>query len=381
MIPRNLLEDLGNALFKGKTILLYGPRQVGKTTLLKELLKKYPEKTAYFSCEDPFFRAELEGKGIEQLRKIIQGYTLVVFDEAQNLSNAGLVLKLLHDHIPEVQVIATGSSSFDLARKVYEPMTGRTRSFFLPPLSMEEIMKSGKNILEIMAQLEHFLRFGLYPGIFSLSTQDAPLFLKELATSYLFKDILSFSGIKHPDLLFHLLKALALQVGSEVSYHELAQLLKTDSATVERYIELLEKSFVVFRISAFSRNKRNEIAKSRKVYFWDLGVRNAIINAFEPLENRNDIGALFENFFIVERKKYLEAHHIPTDFFFWRNYEQKEIDLLEEREGKIFAFECKWQEKKAKGKLPKAFSAAYGDVPFSFVHQGNWWEWVTNMKK
>jgi len=370
MIQRKMQNIIENNLFDGKILLLFGPRQVGKTTLVKEILKKYPEESSYYDCLDPFFNEKFSGKSISEFQHIIQGKKILVLDEAQSVRNIGVTLKLLHDHFPKLQIIATGSSSFELANMVNEPLTGRKRTFCLYPLSVSEIVQDSSS-MAIQAQIPHFLRYGMYPDIFQASEEKKEQDLRELTSSYLFKDILTFENIKKPDLLMRLLQALALQIGSEVSYTELANLLRVDQATVQHYIDLLEKIFVIFRLPALHRNLRKEIVKSRKIYFYDTGIRNALLNNFNPLEIRNDTGGLWENFMIVERMKFLEYSGGYKNRYFWRTYDQKEVDYIEESGGKFDAFEFKWGTKKYP-KPPKQFLEAYPGSSFSVIDPENY---------
>ena len=355
------------SLFKGKAVVIYGARQVGKTTLVRDLIAQYPTRALYLNCDEPDIRAALADRTSTELRALIGRKTLVAIDEAQRVRNIGLTLKLLVDTFPDVQVIATGSSSFELSNTISEPLTGRKVEFHLFPLSVEELL-SQETPLESQRLLEQRLRFGTYPGI--LFADDPASAILEITQSYLYRDVLEYQTVKNPDQLRRLLQALALQVGSEVSYNELAQLVGLDKATVNRYVALLEQAYIIFHLPPFSRNLRKELAKLRKVYFYDLGVRNALINNFNPLEMRSDVGALWENFFINERIKLNHNRRRHVNTYFWRTYDGAEIDYLEEAGGQLVGFECKWA---ATGwRLPSAFTAAYPEASVHLVNRANY---------
>ena len=355
------------ALFKGKAVVIYGARQVGKTTLVRDILAKYPERALYLNCDEPDIRAALADRTSTELRALIGRKTLVAIDEAQRVRNIGLTLKLLVDTFPDVQVIATGSSSFELSNTISEPLTGRKVEFHLFPLSVDELL-SQETPLESRRLLEQRLRFGTYPGV--LATDDPASAILEIAQSYLYRDVLEYQTVKNSDQLRRLLQVLALQVGSEVSYNELAQLVGLDKATVSRYVALLEQAYIIFHLPPFSRNLRKELAKLRKVYFCDLGVRNALINNFNPLEMRSDVGALWENLFINERIKLNHNRRRHVNTYFWRTYDGAEIDYLEEAEGRLVGFECKWA---ATGwRVPSAFTVAYPEASAHLVNRANY---------
>ena len=342
LIPRKIKQNIENWLFKGKIIILYGPRQVGKTTLVKELVEKYGDKRSYINCEILENRQALAVENPFQLKTFLGEGRFFVFDEAQKISNIGLVLKLLIDTYPDLQIIATGSSSFELSNKINE-LTGRSIEFKLYPISYSE-MSEGKQSWESSAILPSVLVYGSYPEVIKNNFSSADIFLNNLASNYLFKDIFEFENIKKPKLLTNLLQLLALQVGNEVSLNELATKLETSRKTVARYIDLLEKAFVIFTLYPLSRNPRNEIGRKNKMYFYDLGIRNSLISRFQPINLRDDIGALWENFCVVERKKKLEYEMERKNQFFWKNARGKEIDYIEESEGKFDAYEFKWTE-------------------------------------
>ena len=359
-------------MFRGKVLILIGSRQVGKTTLISEISKNFAQEDVLFTnCDESDVRAVLENSSSTALKAFIGSKKLFIIDEAQRVKGIGLTLKLIADTLKEVQVIATGSSAFDLRNELEEPLTGRKIVIELFPISTQE-MVNHTSYLEEKRMLEQRMIFGMYPEIINNPT-DAKKLLKELSDSYLFKDILSYKDIRQPDALRKLLTALSLQVGSEVSYNEIGNLIGLDKETVERYIDLLEKSFVVFRLTSLSRNGRNELKKSRKIYFYDNGVRNAVINNFNPLSLRADVGDLWENFMISERKKTLHYNQIFANTYFWRTHTQQEIDYIEEREGKLFTYEFKWSEKK-KAKLPKIFAELYPENEFEFINSKNYME-------
>lgn len=354
MYPRDLNLVLEQWLDKKEILILYGARQVGKTTLLKEMLKNR-QNAIMLNCELPIVSDILESKDLARIRAIFEEKKIIVLDEAQKISEIGNVLKLIYDELPKYKIIATGSSSFDLANKIIEPLTGRNIKFKLYPLSVNEI-KQKNTWLWVMENLNSLLVFGSYPGIIDLNISDKKIKLPELASDYLFKDILIHENIKNPALIRKLLKALALQIGSQVSTNELSNMLGVTRQTIEKYIYLLEKCFVIFSLPSFSSNLRNEMKKSRKFYFYDNGIRNAIINDFSLLQNRTDIGALWENYCISERIKINKPN---TNVYFWRTYDGAEIDMIEEHNGKLTAFEFKWK-KKRKTKIPESFSEKYG---------------------
>lgn len=346
-IPRKIQQNIENWLFKEKIIILYGPRQVGKTTLVKELIGKYGNEKSYINCEILDNRQALASENPLQLKTFLGDGKFFVFDEAQKVTNIGLVLKLLIDTYPDLQIIATGSSSFELSNKINEPLTGRAIEFKLYPISYPEI-SAGKQAWKSSALLPSLLVYGSYPEVVKNNFSNADIFLANLASNYLFKDIFEFENVKKPRLLTNLLQLLALQVGNEVSLNELATKLETSRKTVARYIDLLEKAFVIFTLYPLSRNPRNEIGRKNKMYFYDLGIRNSLISRFQPIGVRDDIGALWENFCVVERKKKLEYGMKRKNQFFWKNQRGKEIDYIEESDGRFEAFEFKWTESSAK---------------------------------
>ena len=357
MYYRDLQPIIADKCFRHKAILLLGARQVGKTTLLKELIKERPNDVLYLNCDDSVTISRLTNRNIQQLKMLIGITKIIVIDEAQKVDNIGLTIKMIVDNFPNVQVIATGSSAFELRNRLNEPLTGRKYEYQLFPISTNEIYKS-TGLLDAERLLEPRLIYGSYPDILT-HNQEAHELLNSLTDSYLYKDILAFGELRKPELLNKLLQALAFQVGSEVSYSELAMTIGSDPKTVERYIELLEKCFIIFRLNGLSRNLRNELKRAKKIYFYDNGVRNAVIQQFAPLEMRNDVGALWENFFISERIKYNHYRQHYCNIYFWRTKSQQEIDYIEERDGKFTVFEMKWSQKKNNSKIPTSFMNAY----------------------
>ena len=374
LVKRTLQEVIEKRLFSGKAILLTGARQVGKSTLFEQLVKKRKEPVLRLNCDEPEVRAMLGSINTHELRMLIGKHRIVLIDEAQRVTNIGLALKLITDGFPDVQLLVTGSSSFLLHDVLTEPLTGRKWEYNLFPISTGELLND-RGLIGVKQTLESRLIYGSYPDVLN-HLDDAKAVLTNLSGSYLYQDLLSLEGVRKPALLEKLLVALALQVGSEVSYNELAQTIGSDSKTVEKYIDLLEKCFVVFRLSAFSRNLRTELKKSRKVYFYDNGIRNAILQNFTPLALRTDVGALWENFFVSERMKYnhYSANYVKT--YFWRTTQQQEIDYIEESNGQFMAFEMKWNPKKASVSVPAPFKREYPLQQFVVVTPDNYLDWT-----
>jgi len=372
-ISRSIEQQIKKRLFKGKVVIIYGARQVGKTTLVKKTLKEYGSQGKYFNCEFLSVERGLADAEPEKIKAFLGDYKLIVLDEAQNVSNIGKILKVFVDTFPKIQIIATGSSSFDLSQKISEPLTGRNYTFQLYPLSLQEI-KADRGISYIESKFENLLRFGSYPEVFQLSERDAGERLNEIAANYLYKDVLKFEGLKKSGLIKNLLQALALQLGSEVSYNELANKLGVNRLTIQKYIDILEQGFVIFKLNAFSRNKRKEITKSIKVYFYDLGIRNSLVENYNRLSIRSDAGALWENFCILERKKMNSAALIFVNSYFWRTYDQQEIDYIEESGGKISGFEFKWDGKK-NYRPPAEFVRQY-KATVEKIDQNNYWKFL-----
>lgn len=372
MITRLLEQRLYDKCFKGKAILLIGPRQTGKTTLLKAIFEKVP-LVCWLNGDDPETRILLEDVNLVSWKRILGKQKVLVLDEAQRINNIGLKLKLLTDQMPDIQVVASGSSAFELANQVNEPLTGRKWEFRLFPLSFGE-MEAHHGFVEEHRRLSERLVFGYYPDVVNHPGEERDI-LNQLADSFLYKDILMWDRIKKPEKLTRLLQALAFQVGQEVSYHELGQMVDLDNQTVENYISLLEQTYIIFRLPALSRNLRKELKRKRKIYFYDNGIRNALIAQYQPLNLRNDVGALWENWLISERKKMLHYQNIPANTFFWRTQDQQEIDYVEERDGKMWAYEIKWSAK-AKPAFSKTFTQAYPEHVLQFIHPGNYFEWL-----
>lgn len=368
MIKRIIESPIDSLLGSGKAIIIMGARQVGKSTLLETIFRD--KKDVLWMTGDDLDVQELFSQMTSTRLKALLGTTkTLIIDEAQRIPDIGLRIKLITDQIKDVQVIATGSSSFELASKVNESLAGRKREFRMYPVSFSE-MVSHTNLLEELRLIPHRMIYGYYPEVICNPGNESAI-LKELSDSFLYKDILSFEGINKPDKLVRLLKALAFQIGSQVSYHEIAQLVGLDSKTVERYIDILEKSYIIFRLSSFSRNLRNELKASRKIYFWDLGIRNLLIGNLAQVENRTDAGALWENFIIAERLKRNSYNGSIAQYWFWRTQQQKEIDYLEEENGLLNAYEFKWNNKKANVRVPESFSKAYPDATFHIITPHN----------
>lgn len=373
MIKRELQQIIEQQLFQGKVIIIYGPRRVGKTTLAKQMLLNH-ENNRYINCELLENKMALETTNSRALKGFLGNYRLIVLDEAQQINDIGRVLKIISDTFPEIQIIATGSSSFELGNRISEPLTGRSREYFLYPFSIGELV-TNTDRLEVNARLDIILRFGSYPEVYGRPENEAIEEINQIAGNYLYKDVLMFEMIKRPNLLLNLLNALALQVGNEVSMNELSRLLGETVPTIQRYIELLEKAFVIFRLRSFSRNLRKEIAKGQKIYFYDLGIRNALIRNFNPLDLRADTGAIWENFCIVERMKYNANRRRFVNSWFWRTYDQKEVDYIEEEGGKITAVEFKIRNS-GKSKKISDFLNTYPEAVFQTVSRENIWEFV-----
>ncbi len=369
MIARILFTTIKKHLYKGKAILIVGPRQTGKTTLLKHIGKVVDDNPLYLNCDEPNIRKRLQDASASALKNLIGKTRLVLIDEAQRVENIGLTLKLMVDQITGVQIIATGSSAFELSNKITEPLTGRKFEYFLLPIATAELA-AHTHWIEEEALLTHRLIYGMYPDVIN-NPGDEKLILENLTTSYLYKDIFTFQDLRRPEVLEKLLEALALQVASEVSYNELAKTVGLDIKTIQRYIYMLEKTFVIFRLRSFSRNLRNELKKSRKIYFYDNGIRNAIIQNFNPVELRSDLGSLWENFMISERIKWLSNNAIFMNRYFWRTRQQQEIDYIEAYDGILHAYEFKWRPTK-KVRFPRTFLSAYPNHQTTVISRENY---------
>ena len=367
MINRILNKNIKNVLNKNKAIILLGARQTGKTTLLKHLYEN-KNNVLWLNGDDADVHNLFANATSTSLRAAIGSYGTVIIDEAQRIENIGLKLKLITDQISNVQLIATGSSAFELSNRVNEPLTGRKWEFQLFPLSFAEMVQH-HGLLEEKRLLRHRLLYGYYPEVVVNQGNETKI-LKQLSDSYLYKDILQWEGIQKPDKLLTLLKALAFQTGNQVSYNELAHTCGLDSKTVEKYILLLEKSFVIFRLGSFARNLRNELKFSRKIYFYDCGIRNSLISNFNQIEMRDDKGALWENFLVAERMKKLHYDEIWANSYFWRTKDQREIDYIEEKDGVVSAFEFKWSVKKHP-KINPAFKTAYSVEELQVISPDN----------
>ena len=363
---------LRKRMFSGKAIVLIGARQTGKTTLLRELTKS-EENLLWFNADDLDVRQRFDTITMSRLQTMLARSKVVVVDEAQRIENVGLKMKLITDNFPDKQLILTGSSSFDLANKINEPLTGRKWEYKLFPLSCGE-MERHYGAYEVQRRLDNLLVYGNYPDVVT-HPEDARDILTQLTNSYLYKDILEWERIKRPDKLIRLLQALAFQTGSEVSYNELAQLLQIDRATVERYLTLLEQTQVIFRLPSLSRNLRNELKASRKIYFYDTGIRNALISNFTNMELRQDAGQLWENYMISELIKKRAYDGISCNYYFWRTTQQQEIDFIEERDGKLTAYEFKWNPSK-RAKLNTTFNKAYPNTEFAVINRDNYLDFL-----
>ncbi len=374
MIERKLFQKIKGKLFKGKAIIVTGPRQVGKTTLLHWLHDNTKHKVLSLDGDEPDTRKMLSDVTSTQLKRLIGNNTILMIDEAQRIKNIGVTLKLITDKIKNVQLIATGSSSFELSNEINEPLTGRKIEYNMYPVSVEEMINA-HGATDEKRLLETRLIYGMYPDVINNAGNEMEV-LKNLTTNYLFKDIFLYKDVRKPEIVHKLLEALALQAGSEVSYNELGQVVGADRQTIENYITLLEQTFVIFRLRSFSRNHRNELKKSRKIYFYDNGIRNALIANFNPVGLRQDKGALLENFLVSERMKFIHYNDVFCNSYFWRTKQQQEIDYLEDKGGRLYAFEIKWSSKK-KSALSKTFSTAYPKSLFANINADNYFDFVT----
>ncbi|MBU4369803.1 ATP-binding protein [Patescibacteria group bacterium] len=373
-ISQKHLENLKNLIKPNKVVIIYGPRRCGKTTLLEKFLAEVKEKYLLVNGEDIFIQEYLSSQSITKLKNFVGEHKLLAIDEAQRVPNIGLNLKLVVDNIKNVKIIATGSASFDLYQKLGEPLTGRKITLRLFPLAQMELANIEK-VHEIKANLETRLIFGSYPEIvLAKDDKERIRYLKELISSYLYRDILAMNGLKHSNKLVKILQLLAFQISNEVSYSEIATQIGINKKTVEKYLDLLEKVFVIFKLRGFSRNLRKEVSKNPKYYFYDIGVRNTLINNFNPISLRDDIGALWENYIIAERLKKQEYLSIQTNNYFWRTYDKKEIDFIEEKGGKLYGYEIKWSKKTITP--PQDWQSAYPDSDFKVVSQDNYLKFI-----
>lgn len=368
MIHRILNDKISSLLDGKKAIMIMGARQVGKSTLLRQMLGDRSD-VLWLYGDDPDVQSLFADMTSSRIRAMIGRNKIVVVDEAQRIADIGLRMKLITDQVPDVQLIATGSSSFQLASRLNEPLTGRKREFKMFPLSFSEMVEH-TNFIEEKRMLPHRLVYGYYPEVVN-NPGDERMALRELTESYLYRDVLAYDGIKKSDKLVRLVKALAFQIGSQVSYNEVGQLVGLDSKTVEHYVDVLEQSYIVFRLGSFARNIRNELKSSRKIFFWDLGIRNAAIGNLSPIENRNDAGALWENFVICERMKQNSYNGSFAQCYFWRTQQQQEIDFIEELDGQLHCYEFKWNAKKSNAKFPTTFSSSYPNADFKVITPEN----------
>lgn len=376
IIKREVYPQLKEKLESGKVIILYGPRQVGKTFLLDKLKKEFKtkEKVLSLNGESTSVQDNLSERVPEKLKRFVGDASLLIIDEAHQIPKIGLVLKMIVDSLPNLKVVVSGSASFTLAQKVNEPLTGRRKTFYLYPVSAQELIKTKDNPFYQSIRNHHII-FGGYPELFKLEDiKKQKRYLYELVDSYLFREILTFQKVRGAKKLRDLLALLAFQIGNEVSLSELSNSLNLNWQTVEHYLDLLEKSFVIVNVRGFSRNLRKEVTKTSRYYFWDNGVRNAIIKNFNSLRLRNDVGMLWENYLVIERIKKQKYNSIYSNNYFWRTYDQKEIDWVEEREGKLFGFEIKWG--KEKSKVPRDWKETYKNSEYKLINQDNFLDFI-----
>ena len=374
MLNRILTSEIRDSLLNsGQIIVLYGARQTGKTTLASEILKYVQGKVLRINADENKYLDVLSSRDFDKINLLISGYDMLFIDEAQRISDIGINLKIIHDNRPDLKILVTGSSSFDLANKLNEPLTGRTLTYRLFPFSLSEL-KAEMSVFEMQENLEKFMVYGLYPGIYTVDNASLKeKKLTELSTAYIYKDIFELSSVRNTSKVRDLLRMLAFQIGSEVSIPELGRALALSQETVNQYIDLLENAFIVFRMGAFSGNLRKEISKKSKVYFWDTGIRNSLINNFSGLNFRNDIGPLWENFVVAERMKFLSYSGLNTNSYFWRTYTGAEIDYMEERNGTFKGFEIKWSKNKVR--FPQAWIDIYGN-DVSLINRSNFFEFL-----
>ncbi|MBL7780092.1 MAG: ATP-binding protein [Saprospiraceae bacterium] len=375
MIPRSIAPQIIHDLTtSNKIVILYGPRQVGKTTLARQVLAQLPFRYIEVNADNMQYNEVFSARDLRKMQSVVGTHELLFIDEAQNIPDIGINLKILHDSLPDLRIIATGSSSFELANRMREPLTGRAWTYTLYPVAVQELAGS-QTPFQLTQNLEQFLRFGMYPDVLQAPDEAAKVRrLRELAGSYLYKDVLQLSNIRHSDKLIRLLKLLAFQVGSPVSLHEIGQSLEMSHETVSQYIDLLEKGFILFRLSGFSRNLRKEVSKMNKVYFCDLGIRNCLIENFNPLDLRTDIGPLWENFLVVERRKKVAYQRLYGNAYYWRTYSGAELDYVEERDGRLSGFEFKWKNNKTRP--PATWLDTYPESSFEVVDRDNFLDFV-----
>ncbi|TSC85721.1 MAG: AAA ATPase [Microgenomates group bacterium Gr01-1014_7] len=375
-IARYLEKDILSHFQPNKVVVIYGPRRVGKTTLLHQLSGKIKEPTLWLNGENLDTAEWLSSRSLEKLKNGIGSFKAVIIDEAQCVDQIGLNLKILVDSITGIRIIATGSSSFDLANQVGEPLVGRKWQYTLYPIAQLELSPA-ETPLESKLKLESRLIYGSYPeAITAQGNRDKQTVLESIVDGALFKDVFMLEGVKKPSKIVQLAKALALQIGSQVSLTELSNLLNINLATVERYLDLLEKTFIILRVSGFRRNLRTELTKTCRYYFWDNGIRNTLINNFNPLEVRSDAGQLWENYIFIERMKKRDYQHISSNIYFWRTHDRQEIDLVEERAGKLYGIEIKWSPKKVRP--PRSWLTTYPNADFTTINRENYLKFITS---
>lgn len=370
---RRIQNEIESALFKGKTIVIYGARKVGKTTLIKQIIRQYQDETLYLDCDEPGERDALTGGITADLRLRLSNKTMVVIDEAQRVRNIGTTLKMLADNYPQIQVIAAGSLLlFDLSRNINEPLTGGKKRFYLYPIAVSEML-SQKSVPEMQGLLENRLRYGMYPGV--VDSDDPVVVISEIVKNNLYRDLMEYQIVRNPDMIRRLLQVLALQIGGEISYNEIGKSLGIDKITVARYVSLLEQAYIIFQLRPYRRKLPKELGKLRKIYFYDLGVRNALINNFNPLNLRQDVEDIWENFFISERLKHNRNWRRYGSSYFWRTYSGTKLDYLEEDGGNLTVFDCNWRQKK--WQVPPSFAGAYPNARFHQVNQQSYLDHLT----
>jgi hypothetical protein len=376
-IYRSTLEKLVETIVSGKVMVIYGPRQVGKTTLVNAYMQLTPDRTVLINGDEAIYGDALSSRSLPQLESIIGDAELLIIDEAQRIENIGINLKIIVDNFPSLKIIATGSASFELANRISEPLTGRKRTLTLFPVSYFECQKTFGSF-EARHQLDRWLVWGGYPEVVAASGRnEREAILEELVSSYLYRDVLDLEDIRHASKIVNLLRLLAFQIGSEVSISELAKSLSADFRTIERYLDLLEKVFVIFRVGGFSRNLRKEIVKNARYYFYDNGVRNALIQNYNPLDLRNDVGQLWENYLMIERQKANQRVSRRVNSYFWRTYDQKEIDYIEEYQGGLFGYEFKYTDGGIRKATRKEFLNAYPNASLDVITRDNFTDFVS----
>ena len=364
-----------NNLKPNKVVVLLGARRTGKSVLIQKIISETNEKKVVLNGEDFTTLSILQPRSIESYRSLLGGADFLIIDEAQQIPEIGKILKLMVDNIPEIKILVSGSSAFDILNKTGEPLTGRKSTIYLFPFSQQEYSLN-ENIIDTKAKLNERLILGNYPELWNLpGKREKSLYLKELVSSYLLKDILTYDGIRNSDKILRLLKLIAFQIGKDVSLHELGRQLGLHKNTVEKYLDLLSKTFVIFSVGGFSRNLRNEVSKSKRWFFYDNGIRNTLIQNINDIDTRNDIGELWENYIISERIKFQYNNQMLVSNYFWRTYQQQEIDWVEEREGKLFAYEIKWNPNK-KVSAPSNWKKAYPDSTFKVITPDNYLQWI-----